>query len=218
MISSIAPSPLCNTRVWQLQAPGAFSIDDSAGFHPNRSIEGSFVFREGADMEITLDRQQIEKLAAEYNYGVDDRSLCERFPKALQRGRLTRDELVEAATWKWPGGRVRKLAKLNSEDEVEEATRVSFSAVGERLRIGALMSLQGVNWPMASVILHFAYGNREANAGYPIFDRRAMKAVGGSVPCTYDKWLEYTRLCREAATRHEVSMRVLDKALWQAGG
>ena len=66
---------------------------------------------------------------------------------------------------------------------------------------------------MASVILHFAFPRR-----YPILDRRAMKAVGGSTHCTFDLWEEYSDLCRRAAKRLGVSMRTLDRALWIHGG
>ena len=79
----------------------------------------------------------------------------------------------------------------------------------ERLQIGALLALRGVQWPMASVILHFAFPDR-----YPILDVRAMSTVGGSKYYTFEKWREYVNLCRETATAHDITMRDLDRALW----
>ncbi len=128
---------------------------------------------------------------------------------ASKRGHMTRDDLFAVAEWKWRGGRTRQLCADNTEPEVIEITTSSFRATSERLRIGALLSLRGVQWPMASVILHFIFPDR-----YPILDVRAMNTVGGSPPYTYEKWVEYVDLCRRTATQHGVTMRTLDKALW----
>ena len=79
----------------------------------------------------------------------------------------------------------------------------------DSVRIGALLALRGVQWPMASVILHFAFPDR-----YPILDVRAMNTVGGSTLYTFERWLEYLELCRATAKTHGITMRTLDKALW----
>lgn len=128
---------------------------------------------------------------------------------AAARGHMTRDDLIEVARWKWRGGATRKLCAQNTEAEVKEITSVSFAAESERLRIGALLSLHGVQWPMASVILHFVFPDR-----YPILDIRAMNTVGGSTNYTLARWNEYAELCRKTAAEHKVSMRDLDRALW----
>lgn len=159
-------------------------------------------------MQINLTREQIIEYAARYAYDADD-VLGARMEAAANRGHMTQSDLVEVARWKWRGGRTRQLCSQNTEAEVREITGVSFAAVSERLRIGALLSLRGVQWPMASVILHFAFPDR-----YPILDVRAMNTVGGSTLYTFEKWREYCELCRAAAKRHGVSMRTLDKALW----
>lgn len=159
-------------------------------------------------MQISLTKDEVLRYSAEYAYDGDDK-LTASLREAVQRGFMTRDDLVEVATWKWRGGRTRQLARQNTEDEVKEITRVAFSATSERLRIGALLALRGVNWPMASVILHFAFPDR-----YPILDVRAMKTVDGSTIYTFEKWVQYAELCRQTAQRMGVTMRVLDRALW----
>lgn len=136
-------------------------------------------------------------------------ALGARLEQAVQREFMTRDDLVAVAKWKWPGGRTRQLAAQNTEEEVQEITRVAFSANSERLRIGSLRALRGVNWPMASVILHFAFPDR-----FPILDVRAMRTVEGSTIYTFEKWMQYAELCRKTAQRMGVTMRVLDRALW----
>lgn len=162
-------------------------------------------------MRIDLTRSQILKYAEQYIYDGDE-ELGAAMLAAAKRGRMTHGDLIAVATWKWRGGRTRQLCGQNAEAEVEEITAVSFAAKSERLRIGALRALSGVQWPMASVILHFAFPDR-----FPILDVRAMNAVGGSTHYTFEKWLEYIKLCKTTAEKHRISMRTLDKALWVYG-
>lgn len=159
-------------------------------------------------MKIEFSHDQIIDYAGRYVYDGDD-VLGKRMLAAAHRGHITRDDLVEVAKWKWKGGRTRNLCRENSEAEVEEISAVSFAAKSERLRIGALLALRGVQWPMASVILHFAFPDK-----YPILDVRVMNTVGGSTLYTFEKWAEYTSLCQKTAIEFGVSLRDLDRALW----
>jgi hypothetical protein len=75
-----------------------------------------------------------------------------------------------------------------------------------------LLGLKGVAYPVASVVLHFI-----CRARYPILDRRALESLGYvSQRTTYTKpfWRDYVRTCRALASENQVSMRVLDRALW----
>lgn len=159
-------------------------------------------------MQIKLNRDQILEYS-NYDVSSEDDVLGARLEAAARRGHMTHDDLIAVATWKWRGSRTRQLCDQNTEAEVEEITRVSFAAESERLRIGVLLALRGVQWPMASVILHFAFPDR-----YPILDVRAMNTVGGSTHYTFEKWLEYLALCRATVKSHGITMRTLDKALW----
>jgi hypothetical protein len=168
-------------------------------------------------MQILLNKDDILQLAAKRDARMreEDRrkesDLEVRLPRASRRGYLDREDLIAVAEWKWRGARTRILCGENSNDEIKEISAASFAAVSERLRIGSLIALRGVHWPMASVILHFSYPNK-----YPILDVRAMKTVGCKGPYTFKKWLEYKSLCQDTAKFHQVTMRTLDKALWEA--
>lgn len=146
-----------------------------------------------------------------------DTWLCKHLADVAKRGYLTRAELKKIARWKYLGGMTRKLIKANCKDEVREISAASFAAESERLRIGALLALHGVNWPMASTILHFVPVSvfpEQKRDGYPILDVRAMRTVSGSTYYTFKRWQKYTDLCRETAAQYGVSLRVLDRALW----
>ena len=116
--------------------------------------------------------------------------------------------------------RIRALGYLSKVDflalaraHVLRAHRLALSTRNERLRIEALMLLEGVGWPTASVLLHFGHAEP-----YPILDVRALWSLGVRVaPDKYDfdLWWRYTECCRRLAARLNVTMRTLDRALWQ---
>ena len=76
----------------------------------------------------------------------------------------------------------------------------------------ALLGLAGVGVPTASVLLYCAFPR-----DYPILDVRALESLGVKPRSPYPVsfWLEYLAACRELAGHHGVSIRTLDKALWQ---
>jgi hypothetical protein len=90
-----------------------------------------------------------------------------------KRGYYRREEFLKLAAWK----AVRNVwrCEKNESDQIEYATRIALSPDNkfERLRIGILNCLQGVDWPMASVLLHF--GHKDP---YPILDFRALWSLG----------------------------------------
>ena len=138
--------------------------------------------------------------------------LAERLKGAAQYG-LTQDALEAVARWKYPGGALRKLVKENETRgfNVQEITKRSFDpATSDKQRIEKLRGLRGVDWPMASTILHFVFPEC-----HPIMDVRAMRTVGGSTNFTLKKWMQYCELCRATATEYGLeNLRILDRALW----
>ena len=148
--------------------------------------------------------------AARYDYPAEAVIAADLAPAARARGNLTRAELITLAEWKSP--RIRPRIAANDDAFVEAATRAAFATPDERLRIEVLTLLRGVAWPMASVILHWCHPDR-----YPVLDYRALWSLGIDPPPRYDfpLWQAYTGCCRELAARAGVSMRVLDRALWQ---
>jgi hypothetical protein len=79
-------------------------------------------------------------------------------------------------------------------------------------KIEVFRLLDGVDWPTASVILHFCDRGQ-----YPILDVRALWSLGVAARPTlgFPLWMEYTGFLRGVARNAEVSMRTLDRALWQ---
>jgi hypothetical protein len=130
---------------------------------------------------------------------------------ARERGFYTRAELIRVCRWKTP--RSGPLVRRNASPAVEAATREGLDERnGERERIEALLSLSGVGWPTASVLLHVAYPDR-----YPILDVRALHALGVHAPSSYSFrfWEAYVTAWRPLAEQSGVGGRAFDRALWQ---
>jgi hypothetical protein len=129
---------------------------------------------------------------------------------ARARGYLTHDDLLALGRWKSPRSGPRLAA--NDPAYVEAVTAAALSTPNERLRVDVLRLLSGVAWPTASVILHWCHADR-----YPILDFRALWTLGHDTLPPYDfaLWQAYTAHCRELADGAGMSMRELDRALWQ---
>ena len=152
---------------------------------------------------------EIESLAARFGYADDGRLLAVG-AAAHSRGYYTRAEFVSVCAWKTPRSRPRVAA--NSRRAVVSKTARALAAVEESERIAPLLELQGVGVPTASTLLYVAFPS-----DYPILDVRALESLGVKPRSVYPVsfWLEYLDTCRDLARRHRVSIRTLDKAMWQ---
>jgi hypothetical protein len=152
---------------------------------------------------------QVEAIAARFEFDSDDHVEAAG-AAARRRGYYTKPELVLVCEWKT--ARSRSRVAQNTDAFVEGITRAAFATEDDSERMAALCALRGVSAPTASVLLHFAFPDR-----YPILDWRALESLGQPEQAGYplEYWLEYVRTCRELAAQAGVTMRVLDKALWQ---
>jgi len=159
---------------------------------------------------LRFNQDDIKEIAERYEYPISETSLMELRAVVLQRGYLTKDDLRKVAYWKAP--RSAGHAGKNDEEYVREVSSFAFRAKSERARIQSLTLLDGVSWPTASVILHLFHVDP-----YPILDFRALWAVSLDVPAQYvfGFWWPYVIFCRKVSKGTGVSMRSLDRALWQ---
>lgn len=130
--------------------------------------------------------------------------------EAKSKGYMTKEQLHRLAQWKSP--RRANLTLDNPEPLVQEITTFAFAAKHEVSRIGALVLLNGVQYPTASVILHFC-----VDESYPILDFRAIYSLGLKQPYGYTPsyWINYVEICRKISQSNGLSVRELDMALWQ---
>lgn len=147
----------------------------------------------------------------------EEEELMKIAPNArIKRHCLSKDEFVRICDWK--SKRPHNRREKNTLDLIKEVTEIAFCKnCDEKLRILVLTILDGVGIRTASAILHLAFHN-DPN-GYPLMDVRALRALTDKKykenAYTSDLWKEYTDFCREKATRFGVTLRTLDRALWQ---
>jgi hypothetical protein len=143
-------------------------------------------------------------------YKEDDEPVLCIVTSVKQRGFLLTEEFQTACRWKT--ARSQSRCRKNPQEFVREVTKTSLSTPDEQFQIRVLTLLSGVGWPTASVILHFFHSNP-----YPILDFRALWSLNAVPPQLYhfDFWMDYTRFCRSLGDSSGVSMRTLDRALWQ---
>jgi hypothetical protein len=157
-----------------------------------------------------LSKSLILELAGRYSYSSDDEARAAGGRAALARHYSRRDFL---AVVRWKSARTLPLAEQNSASAVARTTRAAFLAHRESERMARMLTLRGVGVPVASALLHFAFPDR-----YPILDFRALSTLGDKsrrTQYTPSFWAGYVNRCRSLAERMGVSIRDLDKALWQ---
>jgi hypothetical protein len=144
-------------------------------------------------------------------FPIEDDAAVEAIARVARgRGYLTRSEFLAMCRWKTP--RSARRCASNSTEHIREATTLALASRDERAKIGILRLLAGVDWPTASVLLHFL-----DRRPYPILDVRALWSLGISRAPAYDFgfWERYVAFTRGIAGKAGHSMRTVDRALWQ---
>lgn len=93
---------------------------------------------------------KIKQYAAEFSYPKDEREITEGIkPDAQKRGYLKLEELQTVCLWK--SSRSKSRVASNIAEDVEAISKVFLETTNERLRIGSLLLLNGIEYPTASV-------------------------------------------------------------------
>ena len=124
---------------------------------------------------------------------------------------FTKKDFLAVCKWKSP--RSEKLCQKSEPKFIMEISHYALKAEDDRAKIELWTLLDGVDWPTASVFMHWFYPDDK----YPILDVRALQSLSIVKPKKYDFefWWDYTVVCRSLAITHHVDMRTLDRALWQ---
>jgi hypothetical protein len=161
-------------------------------------------------MKLRFDQDSILYWADRYSIPREEEDLIDLHIPIQNRGYLLKSDLRALAKWKSPrsAGHVEK----NSDSYIREITHFSLATSDERARVESLTLLSGVSWPTASVVLHLFHQQK-----YPILDFRALWSMDEKVPTQYgfEFWQEYVDATRAVAQQNDISMRILDRALWQ---
>lgn len=160
--------------------------------------------------EPRLPLAEVRDWVGRFAYSVDDDHDLDAIAAAVrQRGYFRRDEFL--TTYAWKTRRTLRHAEKYSDAEIADVTGVAFRQTDEKLRIGLLRALDGVDWPVASTLLYVGL-----SADYPIIDFRALWSLNSAMPAYvgFEFWWAYVQCCRRLAAAAGVTVRELDKALW----
>jgi hypothetical protein len=155
---------------------------------------------------------QIPHWAARYAYPSDAHVENDIGPRSRKNGYFNKADFLAISRWKSP--RIVPRCEDNSEEFIRHVTETSLTTPCEELRVKAPTLLRGVQWPVASVLLHFAHRDP-----YPILDFRALWSLHWDLDPQRDFnfkfWSAYLQFGRKQVSESRVTMRVLDRALWQ---
>ncbi len=154
--------------------------------------------------------RDITKWSSRYNYTPNPTIEDQIVPRVSKAGYLTKPDFLTICKWKTP--RSQKHCTTNSPEFIDSISTIALSTPDEQLRIEIWRLLNGVDWPTASTLLFWLH-----NEEYPILDFRAVWSLGYAKPPKYDYsfWADYVDCCRTLARKCGVSVRTLDRALWQ---
>ncbi|EKD94262.1 MAG: hypothetical protein ACD_26C00145G0005 [uncultured bacterium] len=161
-----------------------------------------------------LDKENINKYANFYDKrkrNTLDKKIEKELRDWFKKNRyLNKKKFIKLGRWK--SERQIKNYKRNSNLIIEEITKLSFKTENEEIRIKILMVLHGVSYPVASVILHFAFPDK-----YPILDFRVVESLGWKQPeyYSFNFWQKYCKRLRNISKKLKLPLRIIDKALWE---
>ena len=161
--------------------------------------------------KIKFDLECVQHWSSKYEFK-DECPVIGLADQVRNRGYFEKSELQTVCEWK--SLRPAWHLEENEESLVQEVTQFALKTEYDKAAIESLTILHGVGAPTASVILHFFH-----KKDYPILDFRALWSVSliesDKYNYSYALWSKYVEYCREKANEAGVSMRVLDRALWQ---
>ncbi|MDD3102305.1 MAG: hypothetical protein PHE59_04140 [Patescibacteria group bacterium] len=163
---------------------------------------------------VKITKESIKEYAEKYDQrhkGTSDEIIEKEIKKWLAKNRyLNREQFIKIGLWK--SKRPKKKYENNDDLTVRKITRFSFATNDEQARIKFLLLLNGVAFPVASAILHFAFPDK-----YPILDFRAIWSLGWKQPksYTFDFWQKYCNEMEKISKKTGESIRTIDKAFWE---
>src|SRR5208337_2659503 len=158
--------------------------------------------------QLQFDPSKVEEIASRYSFKEDVDPL--EAGKEIRIGKHTRENIQRIFEWKTKG-RGRSRLDKNSDQDIADALSLATKGKSDRAAVAVLMGLNGVQVPVASAILTAIDPEH-----FTVIDFRALEALGVTTAnMTINYYLEYLDACRGLARENKVTLRTLDRALWQ---
>ena len=166
-----------------------------------------------------LDRAFVLEYSERYNKNEESKLERNLFscvgPAVQRRGEYRKDEFLQVCAWKT--SRTKSLVNSNSENLIEELTRIAFSC-SEELRTSILKILRGVSTPTASALLTVWRPDLYTIVDYRVLSSLKQLSHSDLVKVSHESlshsYVVYLTLMRKISIDLSCNLRSLDKALW----
>jgi hypothetical protein len=173
-----------------------------------QNVEGNLVQRKEPMFNLQFAAEDIRSMAVRYDFKEDKTALDAG--ARISGGDFSRTNLEAIFEWKTKGRGRSRLTK-NNDAEIADALKLALEAKTPRAAVAVLTGLSGVDVPVASAILATAKPD-----DHTIIDWRALHALDVYASnVTIKLYLSYLGHCKEIAAKNEVTLRELDRAMWQ---
>jgi hypothetical protein len=162
---------------------------------------------------LKFDKSQIPEWASRYDGTYDEHVERVVAPRVRAVGYFTTEDFIDLCVWKETRQRTRKAWKRNDEEYIRAVTGAALATKNEQFALIALTCLEGIRGSIASAMLHWAHADC-----YPIIHKMAALSLGVTPADMVLHWPAYIHYCRDLADECGVSMRDLDRALYEARG
>ncbi|HJQ71324.1 MAG TPA: hypothetical protein VKA70_20265 [Blastocatellia bacterium] len=143
--------------------------------------------------------------------------LIDKLSHIKQRAYFNKLEFLAMCSWKSP--RPRRLYESNSGAQIRRASIELFAAKCEKQRVELLTKLKGVGVPTASAILTLTdpqdYGVIDIRVWQVLYHYGAVATRASGVGFSSENWLEFLERLRYWARKFNVSVRDVERALFE---
>ena len=143
-------------------------------------------------------------------------ALILRLRPARRRGYLTKTEFEAACRWK--SARASHLFRTNTPRRIRRATTAALDTRDERMRLEALLTLDGVSVPMASALLTLLdpqrYGVIDIRVWQLLYAVGAVEGNRAGVGFTFKHWSHFLDIVRRLSTQFDVPARSIERTLF----
>jgi hypothetical protein len=157
----------------------------------------------------SIHSSEIPTLLEEYRTEMRREAAALESGRRIVAGDYSLENLQPIVAWK--ASRALGHVGRNTAEELEEALSLVVKGVSDRASIAILTGLNGVRTPMASAILTAIDPER-----FTVIDKLALNSL------KHPRWdltpgfyVTYLKFCRTTAQEQGLSLRDLDRALWQ---
>ncbi|MFA4887690.1 MAG: hypothetical protein WC595_05740 [Candidatus Nanoarchaeia archaeon] len=155
-----------------------------------------------------------EALKNNFNTNTNNKALIliEELKDVKSKGYFTRVEFLKMCMWKSP--RPKKFYLENSEDTIQNVSRIALAEISENVKIELLTSLRGVSIPVGSAILTLIepqnYGVIDIRVWQTLHTYGLVNTKPQGRGFTTQDWITYLEKLRELAHKLKTSVRDIE--------